>query len=141
MIRQLAHLCLLTHQLPAMTEFYRERLGLSVKFTFKHDDGGVFGHYFQTGAMTFVEIFDRAGMVRQWGGEFTELRSHIGSHFGHLCFEVTGLEEFCATLKTRGVTLARPLKVGMCHSKQAWIHDPDGNMIELMEYTPKSWQL
>ena len=141
MIRQLAHHCLMSHQLPVMTAFYRDGLGLPIKFTFKHDDGTVFGHYFQTGAMTFVEIFDRAGMVKQWGGEFSQLKSHVGTHFGHLCFEVTGLEGFCDTLKGRGIAIDRPLKVGMDFSKQAWIHDPDGNVIELMEYTGKSWQL
>jgi hypothetical protein len=28
----------------------------------------------------------------------------------------------------------------MDHSWQAWITDPDGNKIELHDYTPESWQ-
>ena len=73
MIRQLAHLCLMSHQLPAMTAFYRDGLGLPIKFSLKHDDGTAFGHYFEAGHMTFIEIFDRAGAVKQWGGEFAKL--------------------------------------------------------------------
>jgi catechol 2,3-dioxygenase-like lactoylglutathione lyase family enzyme len=131
----------MSHQLPAMTAFYRDGLGMPIKFSLKHDDGTVFGHYFGSGNMTFVEIFDRAGAVKQWGGDSEKLKSHVGSHFNHFCFEVTGLEEFCAKIAARGVTIDRPVKVGMDHSKQAWIKDPDGNVIELMEYTPKSMQL
>ena len=141
MIRQLAHLCLMSHQLPAMTAFYRDGLGLPIKFSLKHDDGTAFGHYFGAGNMTFVEIFDRAGAVKQWGGDAEKLKSHVGTHFNHFSFEITGLEEFCANIAARGVVIDRPVKTGMDHSKQAWIKDPDGNVIELMEYTPKSMQL
>ena len=142
MIRQVAHLCLMSHQLPAMIAFYRDGLGLPIKFSLKHDDGTAFGHYFGAGNMTFLEIFDRAGAAKQWGGDADEkLKSHIGTHYNHFCFEVTGLEEFCATIQKRGVDLDRPIKTGMDHSKQAWLKDPDGNVIELMEYTAKSMQL
>ncbi len=142
MIRQVAHLCLMSHQLPAMIAFYRDGLGLTIKFSLKHDDGTAFGHYFAAGNTTFVEIFDRDGAAKQWGGDTSEkLKSHVGSHYNHFCFEVTGLEEYCAAIQARGVKLDRPVKVGMDHSKQAWIKDPDGNVIELMEYTGKSLQL
>jgi catechol 2,3-dioxygenase-like lactoylglutathione lyase family enzyme len=142
MIRQLAHLCLMSHQLPVMTAFYRDGLGFPIKFSLKHDDGTAFGHYFEAGAMTFIEIFDRDGAAKQWGGDRSErLKPHVGTHFNHLCFEVTGLEDYLAKIAARGVTIDRPVKVGMDHSKQAWIKDPDGNVIELMEYTGKSMQL
>lgn len=141
MIKQLAHLCFMSDQLPAMTTFYRDGLGLPVKFSLKHDDGTVFGHYFEAGQRTFIEVFDRAGAVKQWGGEDARLQSHVGTHYNHFCFEVAGLEAFCEKIQSRGIVLDRPVKVGMDHSKQAWIKDPDGNVIELMEYTPQSLQL
>lgn len=142
MIRQLAHICLMSHQLPAMTAFYRDGLGFSIKFSLRHDDGTAFGHYFTSGNRTFIEIFDRAGAAKQWGGDPAEkLRPHTGTHFNHLCFEVEGLEEFLVTLAARGVKIDRGVSVGMDHSKQAWLKDPDGNVIELMEYTERSLQL
>ncbi|MDI1249869.1 MAG: VOC family protein [Lacunisphaera sp.] len=140
MIRQLAHICLMTHQLPVLTDFYRDRLGLPVKFSLKHDDGTVFGHYFECGSMSFIEIFDRAGAAKQWGGDAEKLKPHTGTHYSHLCFEVQDLADFLAKISARGVTIDRPVTVGMDHSKQAWIKDPDGNVIELMEYTPQSLQ-
>lgn len=124
-----------------MTAFYRDGLGLPIKFSLKHDDGTVFGHYFEAGHMSFLEIFDQAGAVKQWGGEAVKLKTHAGTHFNHFCFEVQGLERYLETLAARGVRIDRGATLGMDHSKQAWLKDPDGNVIELMEYTPQSMQL
>jgi hypothetical protein len=57
----------------------------------------------------------------------------------HLCLEVTGLADFRETLLARGVSVG-PLRSGMDHSVQAGLTDPDGNRIELMEYTHRSAQ-
>jgi catechol 2,3-dioxygenase-like lactoylglutathione lyase family enzyme len=141
MIQRVAHLCFMTRQLPAMTEFYRDMLGLPIKFALKHDDGTEFGYYFSAGHTTFVENFDRAGAVKQWGGEALPLRTHAGSHYNHFCLEVAGLETFLGQLASKGAKIDRGVTVGMDHSKQAWLKDPDGNVIELMEYTARSLQL
>lgn len=124
-----------------MTAFYRDALGLPVKFALRHDDGTEFGYYFAVGHTTFVEIFDRAGAARQWGGEVLPLRPHHGTHYNHFCLEVAGLEAFVGLLQAKGVRIDRGVTIGMDHSKQAWLKDPDGNLIELMEYTPRSLQL
>jgi lactoylglutathione lyase len=140
MIKQLGHLCLRTHQLPVMVAFYRDVLGLKVKFGLKHDDGTEFGFYLAAGNTTFVEIFDHQGAAKQWGGDGAPLKPNANTYYNHFCFEVTGLEEMVAQLQAKGIEV-RPIAVGMDHSKQAWIDDPDGNAIELMEYTAQSLQL
>jgi len=140
MIKKLAHVCLFTDRADAMIAFYRDVLGFPVKFTMSHDDGTVFGWYFACGDLTFVEIFDQRGAVKQWGGEVVAMRSNQQAHARHFCFEVEGLETEVARLEKLGLEV-RPVSVGMDHSKQAWIKDPDGNDIELMEYTLRSRQL
>lgn len=140
MIKKLAHVCLHTDRLEAMVAFYRDVLGFPVKFTMKNDDGFAFGYYFATGDTTFVEIFDQKGAVKQWGGTVGPLHSNADAHQRHFCFEVDDLAAVCAGLKAKGVTF-RPIAVGIDHSKQSWIKDPDGNDLELMEYTPQSLQL
>ena len=140
MIKQLGHLCLRTHQLPVMLAFYRDGLGLTVKFSLNHDDGTPFGYYLAAGHTTFVEIFDHAGAAKQWGASAAPLRPNDNTFYNHFCLEVTGLEAFCDRVRTFGVDVTG-VKVGMDHSKQAWLKDPDGNAIELMEYTPQSMQL
>jgi lactoylglutathione lyase len=138
MIRQLAHLCFFTDHLPHMIGFYRDTLGLPVQFTLNADDGKLIGYYFACGNSSFIEIFDQSAAVRQWGGKVQALTP--GSQYRHLCFEVTGLDDFKRLLEDRGLQVSE-ISLGMDHSRQAWIADPDGNPIELMEYTHQSLQL
>ncbi len=138
MIRQLAHLCFHTDRMAQMVVFYKEVLGLPIKFTLTGDDGQTLGYYFACGQSTFIEIFDQARAIKQWGGQLDPLAA--GNRYQHFCLEVIGLEDYRASLEARGIRVS-PVKVGMDGSRQAWISDPDGNAIELMEYTPRSLQL
>lgn len=140
MIKKLAHVCLFTTQLDAMIAFYRDTLGMPVKFTMKNDKGFASGYYFACGDTTFIELFDRSDAAKQSDGKAGEVRPSPHKGLQHLCLEVEDLEGVVAQLTAKGVTV-RPISVGVDHSKQAWIKDPDGNDIELMEYTPKSLQL
>jgi lactoylglutathione lyase len=138
MIRRLAHLCLMTNNLERQIAFYRDGLGLAVKFKFINSDQEVFGVYLQCGEGSFIEIFDQALAAKQWGGDLRPL--HEGNRYNHLCLEVVGLAELRPKLIARGVQLGE-ISTGLDHSLQAWTADPDGNKVELMEYTHRSWQL
>jgi len=138
MIRQLAHVCFYTDRLEEMKKFYVGSLGLRYAFPLSSPDGKVFGIYLDAGNSSFIEVFDRKGAQAMWGGDDKSITR--GSGYRHLCFEVTGLDEFCAGLSAGGVTTTQPV-TGMDGSRQAWTSDPDGNPIELMEYTHASAQL
>ena len=138
MIRRLAHLCLITNDLERLVAFYRDGLGLAVKFRFAAADGAIFGAYVETGDSTFVEFFDQQLAARQWGGDTGPLVA--GNRYAHLCLLVTGLADFRAALSARGVSVGE-IRRGIDGSLQAWLADPDGNRIELMEYTHRSAQL
>ena len=139
MIKRLAHLCFKTDQLDRLIHFNRDLLGMPVKFTLKNDDGREFGYYFECGSRSFLEIFDQQGAVRQWGGDVVALKSPPGTFYQHFCLEVERVEAYRATLVAKGVPVT-DITVGMDGSKQCWIRDPDGNSIELMQYTPSSLQ-
>jgi len=138
MIRQLAHLNFVTNDLSRIIDFYVNKLGLQVRFTLNNKRDQPFGYYFGCGNTTFLEFFDQAMANEVWGGQRAELTS--GTRYRHFCLEVTGLDEFCAGLKSKGVEVSA-ISMGMDNSRQAWIADPDGNQIELMEYGPLSSQL
>ena len=64
---------------------------------------------------------------------------------GYTAVQVSGIgpiphADVKAMLEGRGIQVTA-IKMGMDHSLQAWINDPDGNAIELMEYTHASLQL
>lgn len=138
MIRKLAHLNFVTNDLEKIIDFYVNKLGMKVKFTLDNKEGKPFGYYFTCGDTTFLEFFDQAMATEVWGGTVEALTN--GTRYRHFCLEVTGLDEFCKMLKEKGVEVSE-IKLGMDNSRQAWITDPDGNAIELMEYSYSSMQL
>jgi len=138
MIRQLAHLNFVTDDLSRIIDFYIDKLGMKIKFTLNNDQGQPFGYYFECGNSTFLEFFDQKMASEVWGGNVQELTE--GTRYKHFCLEVIGLDKYCDTLKNRGVEVTE-ISIGMDNSRQAWIADPDGNQIELMEYAYSSLQL
>ncbi len=138
MIRKLAHLNFMTDDLSRIIDFYVDKLGMKVKFTLDNQRGEHFGYYCECGDSTFIEFFDQKMAGEVWNFNAVELTS--GTRYRHFCLEVTGLDEYCAELKTKGVPVT-DITMGMDNSRQAWITDPDGNQIELMEYGHSSLQL
>ena len=138
MIRQLAHLNFITNDLPAIIDFYTNKLDMPVKFTLDNKEGVPFGYYFDCGHSTFLEFFDQTLASAFWGGKIENITP--GTRYRHFCLEVTGLDALCEKLAGKDVAVT-PVRMGMDNSRQAWITDPDGNAIELMEYSPQSLQL
>jgi catechol 2,3-dioxygenase-like lactoylglutathione lyase family enzyme len=140
MIIRLAHLCFRTNRFDEMTRFYQETLGLPIKFSLRLPDGTVFGHYFALGETSFLELFDQKGAVAMWGGENLPPKNHPDGTFNHMCLQVTNIDDLRNGLVAKNVA-AREIITGVDNSRQTWIKDPDGNDIELMEYTDKSLQV
>lgn len=128
MITGIAHVCFTVNDLDASVAYYTEGLGLTVAFDFVNDAGERFGVYLQAGRRTFIELFV---------GEVDPPAK--GQGYGHFCLEVDDLEATVAGLRGRGIDVSDP-KLGSDHSWQAWLTDPDGNRIELHQYTPESKQ-
>ena len=128
MIRNLAHLCLTVENLDTSLAFYRDVLGLPVAFEFHRDSGERFGAYVHVGGRTFIELFQG------------EHKPHDPKQsYRHFCLEVDDINQTVATLRSHGLEVSDP-KRGRDQSWQAWVTDPDGNRIELHQYTPESWQ-
>ena len=128
MITGLAHACFTVSDLERSIQFYRDGLGLTPAFDFRDDTGRRFGLYLHAGGRNFIELFEGAL------GERAENQS-----YRHICLEVDDIESTARTLRERGMEVS-PVKLGKDESYQAWITDPDGNRIELHQYTAKSWQ-
>ncbi|MEM9158124.1 MAG: VOC family protein [Verrucomicrobiota bacterium] len=139
MIKQLAHVCFKSDAPEALIEFYGDKLGLPQKFAMNLDNGTPFGWYFELGETTFIEIFDKAGAAQMWGGSMDPLENGEGARYQHFCIQVKDIEDMRIDLLRKGVEVTECV-VGLDHSIQCWIKDPDGNSIELMEYTDKSMQ-
>ena len=128
MIKALAHICFTCRDLEASIRFYQAKLGFRHGFDFINDQGKRTGVYLHIGGRSFIELFQ--GEV----GAPAEKPS-----YRHFCLEVDDIEKTVAALRAEGVEVT-PVKMGSDNSWQAWLADPDGNRIELHQYTPQSKQ-
>jgi len=128
MIKGIAHACYTVSDMEATLAFYCEGLGLQKAFDYRDEQGHLYGAYVYVGGRTFVEFFE---------GELAERAEKQA--YSHLCLEVDDLEATVAELEAKGISTT-PIKRGKDRSYQSWINDPDGNRIELHDYTPESKQ-
>jgi len=128
-MKAFAHVCFIVKDLDASIDFYCSKLGMTHCFDFQRDSGERFGVYLHVGGRSFVELFI---------GTPEAPPSPVS--FQHTCLEVDDLTATVTDLRAKGVEVTDPY-LGMDHSWQSWLADPDGNRIELHCYTDESWQL
>lgn len=108
-------------------KFYKDLLDMKVVKTKNFDD---FDLYFLT---------DKNGIVQlelTYNKEAPENGYEIGTGFGHLAFRVDSLDEFSNKISALGYEYLRtPYKLSPTGSTIAFIEDPDGYEIELIERT------
>jgi len=127
MIKRLAHVCIGATDLAETERFYVESLGMEKAFDFFRAGHRV-GFYLRAGRSTFIEVFAE--------NEAPDLERAIIRHF---CLEVENLDAVCAALAAKGVAVSAK-KLGGDGAWQAWITDPSGVRIELMQYNDGSSQ-
>lgn len=127
MFRRLAHVCIGATDLAAAERFYVESLGMEKAFDFTRA-GQRIGFYLKAGDSTFIEVFTEAGEP-----------SFERPLIRHFCLEVDDLDKTIAALQSRGLDISAK-KLGADGAWQAWITDPSGIRIELMQYGADSSQ-
>ena len=130
-ITDMAHPAFACHNIEDTLAFY-EKLGITESFRLMHDDGSLMLVYLHVAGDRFIELFPN--------GPSREERAARES-FMHICLTVDGIEAFVEDIRARGITIDVEPKMGLDHNMQAWIADPDGNKIELMEISPRSPQV
>jgi lactoylglutathione lyase len=129
MISDLGHTALAAHDLDASLAFYA-KLGLLEAFRLHHPDGRLMLVYLHVGGDRFLELFP--------GGPPPE-PGRVQS-FKHVCLITEDLRGAVEKLRGLGVMIDREPKEGLDGNLQAWITDPDGNAIELMQLVEASPQ-
>ena len=119
------HLALKVQDLDASLVFYRDSLGLSEMTRLVDDKGAAWIVYLRITNTSFLELFP-SGHPGRAADE-----AEVGVN--HICFSVEDIEATAARFAAAGVTLTSPIQTGLDGNRGAWIEDPDGNRIELME--------
>lgn len=122
MITDIGHIALRTNNLEESIAYY-ELFGIRESFRLHHEDGSIFLVYLHVAGDRFIELFP------------PEAGEQIGpqKRFLHLCLLTDDIHKLTNSLKEKGVPIDREPVVGLDGNWQAWTHDPDGNLIELMQ--------
>ena len=112
--------------------FYRDKLGFPEMLRLHKDDGSLWLVYLRITDLHYLEIFPGAEEDRAPGWN--------ANGVNHLCFTIEDLDGTAARIQAAGITLTAQIKKGADGNRQAWIEDPDGNRIELMEIHPDCMQ-
>ena len=93
--------------------------------------------YLQWTDHSFIELFD------QMGAFLKRVPGSIDLNYTHFSLEVENIRDFRKMIISRGGSnfLDTPITLGMECTWQMWMHDPEGNKFEIMEYTPQSYQV
>jgi lactoylglutathione lyase len=131
-ISSLGHIGIKVKNLEKSMAFYTETMGFPEMFRLHRDDGRVWLVYLRITDDQYLEIFPEAIQDRAPEPE--------NNGINHFCLTVENIEEIVRQLEAKGVALYWPLKTGADNNRQAWVLDPDGNRIELMEMASNALQ-
>jgi lactoylglutathione lyase len=131
-LTSLGHVALRTRDIDRALAFYTGKLGMQEMMRLLYDDGSVFIVYLKITDNQLLELFP--------DGSGDEAPGPGAVGVNHFCLTVHDIERAVADLRAAGVPLWRDIKTGLDNNRQAWVVDPDGNRIELMEISPDCLQ-
>ena len=164
-LKRLTHCTFTCKDYPAMVRFYGETLGLKKVFTLPYNEdilqgfrdkgyqnvtakpGDEWISYMKIAPKEFIELFN----VPYIGRNDTK-----NQEFHHVCLLVEDIFQAAKELEDKGLTLwhgpewmeepftkpfAEEGTIGQCNSYGFYVQDPEGNEIEIMQYTENSLQV
>lgn len=127
MIKGIAHLAFNVKDMEKSLHFYCDILGFTEAFEILDDYNNPWIKYIKVSHNQFIELF--------YDG-----KENPPASFSHLCLEVTDMDEVVRDIIKQGGLMDSMPSIGKDKNIQAWIVDPDGNRIELMQLDPNSPQ-
>ncbi len=133
MIQGLGHAAFRIRDLQRTLDFYCGTLGIQEAFRLDREgEPSPWIVYLHVGPNQFLELFPN-------GEREVKPRSRA-TGYSHLCLLVDDLRAVAEKLAAKGVRITSGPNEGADHNWQAWIDDPDGNPVELMQISPDSPQ-
>jgi lactoylglutathione lyase len=129
----LAHVAIKVTDLDRSLDFYINKLGFPEMLRLHKDDGSTWLVYLRITDDQYLEVFPGAENDRAPGWD--------ANGMNHMCLSVEDIDAVVKRIEAAGIALLLPLKLAVDGNRQAWIEDPDGNRIELMEMDADSLQL
>ena len=132
-ITSLGHVAINVIDLDKSLDYYVNKLGFPEMLRLKHDSGETWLVYLRITDDQYLEIFPGAENERAPASWHT-------NGMTHMCWTIDDLDATVERIKAAGITLLSEPSKGLDGNRQAWLEDPDGNRIELMQMMPGSLQ-
>lgn len=147
------HVAFYTDRMDEMIAFYTEKLGATVKVCTRYkqyignddrpylqeiarnDPERIFNVYLEIVLGQFVELFPKIP------NQINDVGWNERLGYSHFALTVDDIFETRRELEKRGVMFDSPISKGPSGTYQMWMHDPDGNKFEIMQYTENSYQV
>ena len=115
-----------------MAHFYRDQVGFEEMTRLTHENGDTW--------LIYLRITDDQYLELMTGAETTQAPPDGPAGVTHFCFTIDDLDAESARLASVGIELTSQITTGLDGNLGAWIADPEGNRIELMEMAPNCIQ-
>lgn len=128
----IGHVAIKVLDLDKSLDFYVNKLGFPEMLRLKNEDGSTWLVYVRITDEQYLEIFPGAENDRAPGWN--------ANGMNHMCWTIDDLDNLLLEFEEKGIKLYTEKQLGLDGNRQAWIEDPDGNRIELMEMAPDCYQ-
>lgn len=133
MIKSIGHVAMGVNNMERSIHFYCDILGLKRGFSLNNrQTGKPWLEYLKIADGQFLELF--------YAEPGKEINIDSDDFFHHVSLSVDNIYEMVEKLRQVGVTILIEPNKGRDLNVQAWIIDPDGHKIELMQIDPQSPQ-
>jgi lactoylglutathione lyase len=128
----LGHVAIKVTDLDRSLDYYCNMLEFPEMLRLHNEDGSTWLVYLRITDEQYLEIFPGAENDRApgWNANGTN----------HVCWVIDDLDATVDRMKAKGIEMLSEIKDGLDGNRQAWLEDPDGNRIELMEMSPDCLQ-
>ncbi len=126
MFKGIGHIAFAVSNLEKSLEFYEKILGFKIFFNLERD-GKIFLVYLKISEDQYLELFPQK-----------EISQAENQNFMHICLITDDIFDTVRKIKDKGWQIDVEPILGVDGNYQAWIEDPDGNRIEIMQILPDS---
>ena len=131
-LTRIGHVALKVANIERSLKFYRDTLGFAEMLRLARDDGSLWLVYLRITDDQYLEVFPE--------GEGGDVPGANMVGYNHMCLAVPDIDQTVRELEAAGIPLFRPKTKGADGNWQAWIQDPDGHRIELMQMAADGMQ-
>ena len=124
-ITGIAHIAISVHDIEQSRKFYKDFLGYGEPYKLDNPDGSLNLAFIKVNERQYIELFAE--------------KAPKTDRLVHISIEVDNAEAMRLYLASKGVKVPEKVGKGRIKNSNFMIADPDGHLVEIVQYEPDSW--